>query len=291
MKKLLLLLPIAGIIAYFSLTSYTTGYPANYTGSRGGPAGCGSSRTCHGNGTYGINVLFELTDSLTGAVVSEYKPNRAYSLKLILLNTTTATLPKFGFQLSTAKGGVQAGAFVPATLPINTTIDTFGSTSLAIWEQVAKLPTATGAGGMGSTYQTIMRWKAPDTGTGAVTFYGAGCLVNNNGAADTIDDKWNVAQRVYNEEAPVFTNQQTKITVALSAYPNPVATVLNLSGIQEMGFVHVSIINLNGRTLMMRAIDGSRSAVQLDVTSLEPGLYQLVVNGLAVQQSISFIKQ
>src|ERR1700753_1455192 len=114
-KRILLFTAVAGI-AIISLTSSDSGAGhgsgfdctgAETANSNG--AGCSKTgSSCHSTAaTAGIQVVLALDSA--GTAITHYTPGVTYTLKITGTNTTSATLPKFGFQAACIKGSTAAG--------------------------------------------------------------------------------------------------------------------------------------------------------------------------------------
>jgi hypothetical protein len=88
------------------------------------------------------------------------------------------------------------------------------------------------------------------------------------------------------------TSSQSKFTVA--AYPNPVASELNLSGnLKAGGPVNVQIINSVGQTILLQDynFNSFSFSTSVDVSKLPPGVYLVVVSDKTERATLSIVKQ
>ena len=117
------------------------------------------------------------------------------------------------------------------------------------------------------TNQFMVTWKAPERGTGTVSFYSAGNGVNLNGSLTgdgatrdslSISEDMNTSVSLLNEED-------------IKIYPTYVMDVLHIV-LPEGSSGRASIFSTNGQVVKQRNIMNAQS---LDVTSLTPGIYSV----------------
>jgi hypothetical protein len=75
---------------------------------------------------------------------------------------------------------------------------------------------------------------------------------------------------------------------ALSIYPNPCPEVIHINGIPPNTKAKIQIVDALGRTRIIRYIEGNEYTV--DVSSLSPGLYNLVIQFNSTVETHKFIK-
>lgn len=165
----------------------------------GNSAGCGQG--CH---TLGTTTTITLELDSAGIPTTRYVGGMTYTVKLTGKNTSTTSLPKFGFQIGSIVGStavttpVNAGTW-NAPFPTNTkyTAPKAGKFVVGIVEQTTALAATTGTGGNGTTYVQTFNWTAPAAGTGTISFWAALNAVNNNGGDS--GDKYNTGHITINE--------------------------------------------------------------------------------------------
>ncbi|MEO6904193.1 MAG: T9SS type A sorting domain-containing protein [Bacteroidia bacterium] len=168
----------------------------------GNSAGCGQG--CHTSGT-AITISLELDSA--GTPTTRYVPGMSYKIKLTGKNTSTTSLPKFGFQIGSIVGStsavtpVNAGVW-NAPFPVNTKYiaPKAGKFVVGIVEQTLAIAATSGTGGNGTTYEETFNWTAPASGTGTISFWAAINAVNGNGS-DT-GDKYSTAHVAITELVP-----------------------------------------------------------------------------------------
>ena len=101
MKKSFIITGIAAAFCYIALQSNTSGYRSNATGSAGAGTGAAQGCSCHGALNNNINVFVELDSA--GSPVNHYTPGGNYTIKISGTNMGSASLAKYGFQLSVVK--------------------------------------------------------------------------------------------------------------------------------------------------------------------------------------------
>ncbi|MDC0204593.1 T9SS type A sorting domain-containing protein [Flavobacteriales bacterium] len=165
MKKILTLFSIIFAVAIFF---YPTTSNSNATGSPGGKTGSptdGASCTdCH---YAGVGTGATITTNIPS---SGYVPNQVYT---ITANINQSGINKFGFEITAEEsnfGSAKTGSF----LVTNSNETKFVNNNDAI--------THKSGGTSGSNLKSwSMDWEAPNTGTGAVTFFGSFMAANADG--------------------------------------------------------------------------------------------------------------
>ena len=203
MKKKYILVPIIALMGYCSLTSYQAGpglSSLERTGASGGTTGCAGGG-CHGSSA-GIGVTVELLSGTTP--VTTYTAGASYTVRVTGTYTssssTTASLPKFGYQVSAMRtGSTTANAGTWGTAPASSHAATAAGINLI--EQSTGITATTGGGAPGSTYVISVPWTAPAAGTGSVTLRSVINAVNGNGSADGVD-RWASGSTTITESAP-----------------------------------------------------------------------------------------
>ena len=278
MKKRALLLPLAGICLYVSLSSNINGYGSNRTGSHGSSVGCGS---CHGSTATGIAVTFELDSA--GTPVTRYKPGMSYTLKMTGTNNTAATnLNGFGCQLSVVSGSgttsVNAGTMSAA--PANTSFNV-GSGSINYLEHTNRIAATTGGGAAGSTYVISVSWTAPAAGTGTVKAYGLINAVNCNNN-DGGGDYWNSANTSFTELPSTTIGVENVTLTDVNVYPNPVNNILNVSGYQGA----ITIFDMNGKIIATE--NATNANTMINTSAWAAGMYIVTLqnNGIVTTKTI-----
>ncbi len=274
MRKTALLLPIVGIFAYLTLTSSSGGRSGNLTTS-----GCGS---CHGNSaTTGITVSFSLDSA--GTTVTKYKAGKVYTLKMTGTNSTSSNLSFFGYHMVAVmgSGSTQAGTF--GTLPSGTSQHSSGS--LTVLGHNMPISPASGTGASGTTYTVSVPWTAPAAGSGTVTVRAALNAVNGDGN-DGSSDHWNTGSGTF-AELPTTTGVNEAVAAAVSVYPNPVSTNLNIElGTEES---EVAVYDLSGKLMAIETNVSGKLSVNAAVWAA--GIYQVVVKTNSGTKTVSVAKQ
>ena len=220
MKQKIVLFAFLGLIAAL-ISGYASGYAQNGNDGTGatGSSGC----SCHSSASTTTTVV-ELDSA--GVPVTSYRGGQSYNVKISATNTSTSSLPKFGFQLATVKltgagtgNCVQAGTW-GSSLPTNVQNTTTGASGLPIpiIEQSSQITATTGTGGNGTTYVESIPWTAPVAGTGSIKIYGVLNAVNNNGGSS--GDKYKVATAVTITEA-VAVAPIASVSIAITSGTNP----------------------------------------------------------------------
>ncbi len=283
MKKSFLLLPLVAGLCYVTLSSNSSGYPLNATGSDGSTAiGCGGGG-CHGTAAASFTPTIVLDSAGTGTLVTKYTPGKTYIIRFGAINTVGGTLPKFGFQFSVVK---TSGLANGGTMGAITGATTFG-TGITVAVQSAPMMPLTGAGGAGTVYKVDVPWTAPVAGTGAVKAYGIINLVDENGGA-TASDKWSSANATF-QERTVSAVDEIANNIEVNAFPNPVISNLNiqLNG-ANAGVYSIHVFDMSGRLVINQAANGN---AVVNMQHFTAGMYQVVIGKDGVNKTISVVKE
>ncbi|MBC7553293.1 MAG: T9SS type A sorting domain-containing protein [Taibaiella sp.] len=276
MKKGFLLLPIIAGIAYISLTSYSSGYTANASGS-GSATGCGGSG-CHGtSATTGIIDSVYLDSAGMGVFVNKYTPGKSYIIHFGAANTTTNNLPKFGFQLSVvnAAGTANAGTLSAIT---STSLNTSGI--IHFIGQTTPLAPLFGTGGIGTAYRVDIPWVAPAAGTGSVKIYGVINAVSGNGSEGP-EDKWNAKSATITERTttPPASVNDVESGLQISAFPNPCVSNMHLQLINASGTYNVTVSDMSGKVVLSQVTEANGTTVAaINMSQLAGGVYHVAVS-------------
>ena len=253
------------------------------------PQGCSISGTCHTHLLDQTWIAVDLELDSAGLSTSHYTGGMQYTVKLTGTNTTTDSLPIFGFQITSIIGDTAA--------PIPTNAGTWnaplppathyaapqpGNFNLGLLEQNPAHPVTTGTGRLGSTYQVIFNWLAPASGTGDVSIWAALNAVNDNYAYD--GDNYNVNHIVVAEWSPTVSvySPEAFSNFNLSVYPNPAVDNIYLSySLQNTSAVSVSIADMNGK-VVLNLQKGIRlfgkQSINADVSGISKGIYFIDLN-------------
>ena len=290
MKKKFLLLPIIGVFAYVTLTSSASGGAFN-SGADGTKA-TGTSNTC--GGCHGSNasttVVIELDSA--GVPVTHYTPGMAYTIKITGTNTsTTATLPKFGFQTTVVKAtgagtssAVLAGSFPTTGLPTGTRYTSAAAgCGIDVLEHSSSHTATTGTGASGTTYVISgLPWTAPAAGTGNVVVYG--CINAVNGMGNQGGDIYNSSSLAISERVVSHVGVNNVVAADSKMYPNPVSNVLNLSGYNGV----VTVFDMNGKVI---ATENVADTAVINTSNWASGAYFVTVNNNGAVTTKTIVKQ
>ena len=315
-KRILLFTAIAGF-GYFILSSYVTGPGANgydcsgadANSSSGNPTGCSTGSGCHStSATAGITVVVEIdsagvTTSTTASGTGHYTPGYTYTIKITGTNTTTNTLPRFGFQVAATVGAtaaavpVNAGTLQSTGLPTNVHYVNAPRTSTSFYASVvehdAVLTPASGTGGTGTTYVESFTWTAPVSGTGTVSLFGAVNAVNNNDLADA-GDLWNTTHLVLNELTSTTSVATVSNNINIKTYPNPATTNLNVQmDNAEEGTYALRVFDINGRMVHNEniSVNSNNHTSTINTGNWGAGTYQLMLQKDGFSKTISVVKK
>ena len=309
MKKQVAGVTFIALVISLILSSYREGPALSHgwdcTGAETGlqnPSGCSSGSGCHASSaTAGITVALELDSA--GVPVTKYVGGKTYSVKITGTNTTSTSLPGFGFQISSIKDSTaqvtptNEGTWGTPTGGLQYAAPQSGNFVLNIIEQSNTLTATTGGGAQGSTYVRSISWTAPVASTGTISFWAALNAVNDNNNADE-GDKWNVNHLVVDEEdsAVVVPNGVTTLTENnnVRLYPNPVGNELNLQWANaQAGIYTVSVYNVSGQLVATQKTELNATANNLSLNSANwaAGIYILNLEAGNTRQVFKVVKQ
>lgn len=168
-KIVLTIFGLAFLAFIFTSSSGGRANAAN-SGNTGAPGESTTCVTCHNTGgSYNPSLSIQVFSPGTTTPVTAYTPGVTYDMEVMI--SSVGSPAGFGFQML-ALNGSNANAGTWSNPSSNTQISSVGSKSYV-------------EHGVGFTYSTsntfTMKWTAPTTGTGNVTFYSSGNAVNGNG--------------------------------------------------------------------------------------------------------------
>jgi hypothetical protein len=264
------------------------------------PTGCNASGGCHSSSaTAGITVVLELDSA--GIPVNGYRGGKTYTVRLSGTNTTSSSLPAFGFQVAAILGSTEqvtpttAGTWGTAPVQTHIAAPRTNDYVLSIFEQSSAISATTGGGAHGSTYVDSISWTAPAAGTGTVSFWAALNAVNRDGNADQ-GDLWNVTHLVVAEDT--VAQQVNGIAVLpagdINVYPNPVNDLLNIQwNNSNSGTYTLSIYNINGQliTTEKNSLMGGLNTQSISTSAWLPGIYFVQVQSGDAARVFRIVKQ
>lgn len=275
MKRTLLLSLSAGVI-YLTLTSAGLGASTTPIGHQAAQSGCGGGG-CHGtSANTATTIVVGLLDQSDNSVVTnggKYRPNQKYTVTIVGSN---AAAVKFGYIVRFKDAAnAQAGAF--SNPSAGSKIST--SSPYQVVEHSAPInKIVTG-------FTASFEWTAPAKGKGVITINAAVNGVNNIGGADA-GDQYNVTTLTLNEGFPASVNDIDN-TIAVNAYPNPAANVLNIEVENTSAAYNYAIFNMNGS---VSARGNFRSKISLDVSALAVGVHFVKITDGTNEKTIIFNK-
>lgn len=149
------------------LFSYDNGPAQHNTLVTGAPFNSSQNCSkCHKGGSFGGAISLRLLDATTNAAVTSYKPGKKYKFEIALSKTSSGNV-KYGFQtvcVNSANANVSKWGAVPAnTHKIRKSTRDYVEHSTPLTSGTITIP-----------------WTGPVAGTGSVTFYTGGNIVDGN---------------------------------------------------------------------------------------------------------------
>jgi hypothetical protein len=280
MKRSIIIIPVVLLGLYLSLSSNSAGPASSGSGIRnGGPGTNGNCGSCHSGGAGTTTMAISLKEKASGtAAGGVYKPGTVYTVTLSGNNTNLAF---FGFQLTaTGPGNAQAGVF--SNMGAGKHAVPLGGLQVA--EHATTLPKTNGS------YLAEFDWTAPAAGTGTVTFYGIINGVNDDDGTggDRASAPINITlAELAGPTAIGDVNPEEGWTV----YPNPVTDKLHITA--ATGNYEFQVYDLAGHQVIkeQQKMTTASKGMALNVVSLKPGLYFLLVSGTGQRIQRSFVKK
>jgi len=260
-----------------------------------GQGNCGApgddSRTCitcheRSNSPIKVDIAIEAMDA-GGNIIGEYIPGDTYDLSVIITPTSASEMPgAYGFQMVCLNAGK----------------DTLGS-EIPSWSEqsdnariIAGANTNTGrtyveqAGPSTDSIFTV-KWTAPDTLSGVVTFYSCGNGVNQNGG--TTGDGANCITLSVQQAMATNTNEITDL-VDFSIGPNPAVDHLQLNtNFAEGNQYEASVFDMAGQLHYQKSFyfNAGAQSQTIDISHLTSGMYIIhLANGKNIASS-KWVKQ
>ncbi len=257
-----------------------TGAPGDETNSNGSAKTC---QSCHNtSSSIQVTIDIEVKDD-AGNPVTEYLPEQTYDVKVTVNSVGTATPSGYGFQLLCLKA------------PLNVLGDNWNAYSSP--SSNVRIAVASSNGrqyaehkGPSATNEFMVKWTAPEAGTGTITLYSCGNGVNLNDSSGGDHAACNQLQLTEGET--IATNDLSE-NVSLNIFPNPVDAVLNLEIDSEVsGSFEVRIYNLFGQLVKAEQLEliVGENKKYLNVSDLSDGSYWLQVTDGEKMMSRKIVK-
>ena len=246
---------IIGSLFFQHANTFSSGSPGGRTGA---PSHNNSTCTgCHGGSAQNKVELISSDIPEEG-----YVPGDVYEVIASIAETGKST---FGFELKAEdEQSSNSGDWIIAN-PNETKKTNFNSV------------THTSAGTSGEDGKNwVLEWRAPQAGSGDVTFYGAFNAANGNGSSS--GDKIYVSQLKVKENKPVSVeNASGPYTAEIKLFPNPVRHNLKVDAtLSRHGSWGVYIIDQGGLVQAyyeMPETKNDRRLIDINVARLSPGTY------------------
>jgi hypothetical protein len=252
MKKFYNVIFVLAIPALFLiLTSESdklNGSPGGKTGSPGdGGANCTG---CHA----GTPVTEEFWINSSELMTTGYQSGQEYDIVVVGVD---AAAGKFGFEATAESStGAKVGTFVPGPLELNKLCNNNKAVTHTLAGTVPLVP------GEGTSW--FFKWTAPETSTGAITFYAAINAANGNGA--NTGDQIHLSSFV---ASPAVGISENSVEQSFQVYPNPSTGLVNIKSNENLN--KIEVLNLHGQLVYSQ--DAGEQNTKLDLTDLHKGIY------------------
>ncbi len=275
MKKNLLITLSIVITALFFMSNSGGRASATNSGNTGAPGDAsGTCIGCHGGGGITTDLGIQVMDP-NGAIVSSYVPGVVYDV-MVTMNVTSGSASGYGFQMVSLMDAMDTDVAAFSNPGSNTQIATAGGRQYAEHN------------GTSSSNTFSVKWTAPATGSGSVTFYASGNAVNGNGniTGDGADDgSLSLLESDPSSVSGVINDFD------MTVFPNPVRDVLNLSS-TEVQFANLDfqIVDMTGKIVRTGNTILSGGNTELDVNEFSSGNYTILLTDGQAKSSIKFLK-
>lgn len=230
----------------------------------------GSAKTCqfcHNNGTYNASATLSLFNEAGTTAVTQYEAGKIYTIRLTV-NAASGTPNGYGFQMIDIQKSNNANikGFV-STQPTGIKLSTLPNGRIYAEHSVK------------STAKTFdIKWKAPTTNIGTVTFYAVGNAVNGNGT--TAGDNGTASVKI-DFPSLVSDIKESKSLFEIGISPNPSQDLLNISFISPQNTtVSISLIDISGRQIMSDKweLQTGKNNKTWNIQSINSGIYSIQIS-------------
>jgi hypothetical protein len=252
-----------------------------FTGApiKGGTTMEGTCQNCHNSGTFNSSGKLEILDSLGTTLVTSYQPNKVYTVRFTI-SVTTGTPTGYGFQmidlLKSDTTNVK-GFLAKDKQATNIGIDTI-TAGRVYAEHNAVL----------TTNIINVKWKAPASGKGIVTFYAMGNAVNSGGSSGG-DSPTGPVNLELKESTSSVNDLATKVTINIAPNPTSDRADIFLSSTESRS-LQVRLTDITGRIVLTdnwKVVEGDNQK-SVDLHNVAKGAYliQLIENQDVISKKI-----
>jgi hypothetical protein len=258
---------------YHSIRPVNSGGPANAGngGRTGAPGDFGLCSDCHGGGSFAQpNITLTVTDA-GGGTITSYVPGTQYNVSFLV--SAASGSPRFGMQATSLKStNVSAGVFsLPSS---NARISPSGSRTY--FEQSATSTSGTFTG----------KWTAPAAGSGPVTFYYIGNVVNGTG--NTAGDNPTAGKSLTLTEGLSVDNFDFKNSIKI--LQNPIKDNVSIEFDQTHSKLELSIYDITGKKVFESNYSNT-DKINID-SKLNSGVYIInITNENNLKADLKLIKK
>ncbi len=223
-------------------------------------------QSCHNSGSYNPSTTLELLNEAGTAAVTKYEPTKIYTIR-VTINAATGTPVGYGFQMIDIRksDNVNSKGFVAAQAA-GIQLTTLNNGRVYAEHNVR------------STAKTFnVKWKAPASNTGIITFYAVGNAVNGNGA--TSGDNGTASVKIdFAEMTSSVNDLAAQIQMSVSPNPTTEGVILSLSS-KVSKKVQMRITDVSGRTVISEnwQIQAGENSKRWDISQLAKGAYMIQI--------------
>ena len=227
-------------------------------------------QNCHATGDIQVTLALEILDEDNNPITA-YTPNEVYTARVSIDSAAGPKANGYGFQM--------VSLFDIDDSDVNGWAETGHSDNVQIEASTNTDRVYAEHKGTSDSNEFLVKWKAPENGSGDVSFYAVGNGVNRNGS--TSGDGAAIPQKLTLPENTVSSiGNLNSIGIDMFVAPNPVKDQLFLtlnSSVQEV--VHMKIINTVGQIFYQKnkIIQLGKTNELIDLTNFTTGIYILQV--------------
>ena len=240
-----------------------TGAPGDTKLANGDAVTC---QSCHNSGPFNSSATLELFNEAGTTAVAKYEPTKIYTIR-VTINAASGTPAGYGFQMIDIRKSNDAnlkGFEAAQASGIKLTTLTNGR----VYAEHSNRSTS-------KTFN--VKWKAPASGTGIVTFYAVGNAVNGNGG--TGGDNGTASVKIdFAEMTSSVTDLAAQVQMSISPNPTTEGVILSLSS-KVSKKVQVRMTDVSGRTVISEnwQIQAGENSKRWDISHLAKGAYMIQV--------------
>lgn len=257
-----------------------TGAPGDATLPNGTAKTC---QACHNGGSFNPTAKIELFDEAGITAVTKYEPNKTYTIRLTI--TAGSGSPSgYGFQMIDIRKSNNAN--VKGFLATAQQATGIQVTTISNGSQANRTYAEHNSRRASNIFN--VKWKAPASGTGAVTFYAVGNAVNGS-SSDAGDNGTGFVSIDFAELTSSMNELATQID--MKVFPNPTTENISIQlNSTKAKNIQIRLTDITGKLVLAEnwQIQAGDNAKQIPIAQIAKGAYmvQLVENQDIISKKI-----